>query len=108
MSDLYRIFVEFNNALLLTLVIICLASLSWISWIYGLAKQLNRRLTPFQWGQVYLAGGMCFCCGALFLGYLMYPQNAEALTELIRVKAPLGYLAKKVQAFMLMIIRGLM
>ena len=107
MNSLYILVSDYEIAEILTIISFGLLCLAWLSFIYGNAKKLNKRLTSFQWAQTYILGVICFLAGVILLGKLIVPKNADGLLELLHIDRLLNVMTLKFQQLLLSLIRPL-
>ena len=105
MHSLYSIIANYSNAELLTLLSFGLLCFALLSFIWGNAKQLNKKLTGFQWGQVYFLGLCTFLSAVILLGKFIVPKNADSLLETLHVEGMLRVATMKFQKILLAIIK---
>jgi hypothetical protein len=108
MLSIYTLIADPEWAEILTLALLFLLSLAWMSFIWGNATRLATRLSPIQWGTIYALGLFCFLSGVIILGKFIVPRNASSLLETLRLEAPLRYLTLKFQQITLSLLRPLL
>lgn len=108
MMTLYSIIASPDYAELLTLIMVVLVCVGYISFIMGNAKNLNKDLTGFETVLVYTLGILAFVSGATVFGKLFFPANAESLLELLYLKEPLKSLTQNFQILLLTALRAMM
>jgi len=104
MNDLYRFCSDAGNAQYITLLLLGFFFVCWASWVYTNAKQTNLPLTTLEWWQIYGSGTLALLCGSLFMGFVMVPENAEKLVEILYVKEPLDWLTMQVRSVLMWLV----
>lgn len=102
---LYSLIADPEWAEILTLVTISLLCLAYASFVWGNAKQQNKRLSTGEWTMVYGLGMISFLSGILVFGKFVVPQNVDSLLETLRLDQALKYITQKFQAILISIIR---
>jgi hypothetical protein len=108
MFSIYTFIADPEWAEILTLITMGLLAFAWMSFIWGNAKRLNKRISTFDTGLIYLLGIFTFLCGVIALGKFIVPKNADSLLETLRIYQPLRYITIKFQAILLSIIRPML
>ncbi len=108
MGEFYRFVSDPETAKICALVFLGLTGLGLSSFVYQNAKQAHLRLTEIQWVEVYGGGGVAALCGILVLGYVIVPDNADNLVDLLFLGKPFRWYWKLVQQFMQWFVRLLM
>ena len=108
MMTLYSIVATPDYAELLTLTMVILVCVGYISFLYGNAQRLGNDLSGFETALVYLLGTLVFVSGTTIFGKLFFPANAESLLNLLYLKEPLNSLTQHFQIFLLTVLKMLM
>ncbi|HOI91123.1 MAG TPA: hypothetical protein PLK28_11485 [Candidatus Rifleibacterium sp.] len=108
MMTLYSIVATPDYAELLTLTMVILVCVGYISFLYGNAQRLGNDLSGFETTLVYLLGTLVFVSGTTIFGKLFFPANAESLLNLLYLKEPLNSLTQHFQIFLLTVLKMLM
>lgn len=108
MNDIYLFVLQQENAEILTLVLLCVGSFAWASFIWSNANQKGLKITTFQWAQVYSLGMVVFLSGVMILGKLFFRENSDKLLDTLYLSDPLAYLTRHLQEILLTLIRALM
>jgi hypothetical protein len=103
--EIYRLVADPEWGEILTIVTIGLLCMSYMSFTWSNAKRLNKRISDFQWAQIYFMGLILFISGSILLGKLIVPANADKLLEILYLDGTLKYLTSKFQSFLLPILR---
>jgi hypothetical protein len=105
MSEIYGVFQSLENCRIVTLILAVLFCLAWIQWITDNAEKENRKVAGFAWVQCFFAGFVAFLSGVLVFGGLFFPENAESLLDLLRIRPFLDNLSQFVQHLLLSLIK---
>ncbi|MBF0501399.1 MAG: hypothetical protein HQM09_14760 [Candidatus Riflebacteria bacterium] len=105
MTELYKIFADFDNARILMMCLTCIFSCGMLAWVWGDSKRAGIEITHSQWTQIYVFGLLSFLSGVMVLGLLLTPSNSMGLMELMHLKGLLELCTANVQKFVLYVIR---
>ena len=108
MNDLYSFFAAKDLARMFTLVLITLFGTGGVVWVRKNAHDAGVRLTSFGLVQFYIFGLIAFLSATLVVGFMIVPDNATALLELIHAGGIVDWMTSCVQDFMLYLIKSLM
>ncbi len=105
---LYKLVSDPEWAEILTIMFFGMVCLSYLSFVWGNAKKTNKRLSTFQWGQIYFLAIMVFLSTILIFGKFIVPENSDKLLGMLHVDDLLRKATIQFQKLLLPIIRSLM
>jgi hypothetical protein len=90
-----------------TIFIIGLVALAWLSFTWGNAHRLNKRLSTFDWAKIYILGFILFFCGIIIFGKFIVPKNTESLLQVLGADRIIEFLTSYIQPLFLSILKPL-
>ncbi len=108
MMTLYSIVATPDYAELLTLTMVILVCIGYISILRGNSQRLGKDLSGTETVLVYILGTLTFVSGTTIFGKLFFQENAESLLNLLYLKEPLNSLTRHFQIFVLTVLRAMM
>ena len=107
LHSIFKFFNDPGNCQLITVGLFCLICVSWVMWLYNLAKVANRKLTVGEYAQLVTGFFLAFLSGVLALGMLFTPDNASNLIEMINLQRPLSWASGHLRWALTSMIRSL-
>ncbi|MGM0599673.1 MAG: hypothetical protein ACQETH_07610 [Candidatus Rifleibacteriota bacterium] len=107
MHTLYSLIADPYWAEIITIIILGLGALAWVSFIWGNAHRVNTRLSTFARARIYLLCFLVFFCGIIIFGKFIVPKNTKSLLENLGADRVIEFLTYYIQAFLLAILKPL-
>lgn len=91
MAEWFGFFSNPGNCIIPTLIALFMFFFGWFAYIWDVSNTGTRKPNNVELAQIYFTGAVCFFLGSSILGYLIVPDNAESLLDLLGVKGMLMF-----------------
>ena len=105
MITLYGIIAVRENAEILTMLSISLLCIVYIYHLWRISGLTGKRFTTWEWVKIYFFSIIIFLCGSCSFAKMFFPDNADALLDLLHLSGILEAFTIPYQTLLLKIIR---
>lgn len=101
------VFQQVSNCYVPTLILLFLFCFAWMAFIWSTIAETSRGLPPLAVIQIIFCLLACVACGLGTLGFLITPENTEAVFDVLGLLKPLHLVSSYIQVVLLWALKKL-